>query len=64
MPLGLLTQAALLPSPFKIIENISPYVYQIESPLLMKYYNIFHMLLLEPSTNNTYPGQNTEPLLL
>jgi hypothetical protein len=27
----------------------------------MKCYNIFHILLLEPPTNNAYPGQNMEP---
>jgi hypothetical protein len=30
----------------------------------MKYYNGFHVLLLEPTTNDAYPGQNTEPLPL
>jgi hypothetical protein len=63
IPPGLLTWATLLPGLFKIIKNISPYPYQIELPLLMKYYNIFHILLLEPTTDNTYPRQNTEPPL-
>jgi hypothetical protein len=28
----------------------------------MKCYNVFHVLLLEPTTNNAYPGENMEPL--
>jgi hypothetical protein len=28
----------------------------------MKYDNIFHISLLEPTTNNAYPRQNIEPL--
>jgi hypothetical protein len=27
----------------------------------MKYHNIFYILLLEPTTDDTYPGQNKEP---
>jgi hypothetical protein len=28
----------------------------------MKYYNIFHISLLEPAANDAYPRQNMEPL--
>jgi hypothetical protein len=28
----------------------------------MKYHNVLHVSLLEPTTNDTYPGQNMEPL--
>jgi hypothetical protein len=28
----------------------------------MKYHNVFYILLLEPTTDDAYPGQNTEPL--
>jgi hypothetical protein len=28
----------------------------------MKCYNVFHVSQLEPTANNAYPGQNTEPL--
>jgi hypothetical protein len=27
----------------------------------MKYHNVFHVSLLEPTTNDAYPRQNTEP---
>jgi hypothetical protein len=27
----------------------------------MKCHNVFYVMLLEPATNNAYPGQNTEP---
>jgi hypothetical protein len=27
----------------------------------MKCYNIFHISLLEPATNNAYPGPNMQP---
>jgi hypothetical protein len=30
----------------------------------MKCHNVFHVSLLEPTTDNTYPRQNTEPLPL
>jgi hypothetical protein len=30
----------------------------------MKCYNDFDLVLLEPTTNDAYPGQNTEPLPL
>jgi hypothetical protein len=47
--------------PLKIIEKISPYAYQIELPLSMKCYNVFHISLLEPTADDAYPGQNMEP---
>jgi hypothetical protein len=47
---------------FKIIEKISSYAYQIELPPSMKCHNVFHISLLEPTTNDAYRGQNTEPL--
>jgi hypothetical protein len=48
--------------PFKIIEKISPYAYRIELPPSMKYHNVFYVSLLEPAADDTYPGQNMEPL--
>jgi hypothetical protein len=44
-----------------MIEKISPDAYRIELPATMKYYNVFHIFLLEPAADNAYPGQNTEP---
>jgi hypothetical protein len=46
------------------MERISLYAYRIELPLLMKHYNVFHVFLLEPATDNAYPRQNMEPLPL
>jgi hypothetical protein len=30
----------------------------------MKYHNVFHVSLLEPTTDDAHPGQNMEPLPL
>jgi hypothetical protein len=30
----------------------------------MKYHNVFHVLLLQPTADNAYPRQNIEPLSL
>jgi hypothetical protein len=47
--------------PFKVLETISPYAYRIDLPPSMKCHNVFHASLLEPTANDAYPGQNSEP---
>jgi hypothetical protein len=50
--------------PFKILENISPYSYQIALPPWMKCHNVFKVSLLEPTTDDTpitTATQNTCP---
>jgi hypothetical protein len=46
----------------KIIEKISPDAYRIELPPSIKCHNVFHILLLEPTADDTYHRQNKEPL--
>jgi hypothetical protein len=33
----------------------------MELPPLMKYHNVFHVLLLEPTADDAYHGQNMQP---
>jgi hypothetical protein len=43
--------------PYKVLAKVSPYAYRIELPPTMKCHNVHHVSLLEPATNDPYPGQ-------
>jgi hypothetical protein len=47
--------------PFPISEIISPYAYRLELPQSMKIHNVFHVSLLDPASNDPYPGQVVPP---
>lgn len=47
--------------PFKIVKRIGNNAYQLDLPSTMAIHDVFHVVLLEPTTPSQIPGRKTEP---
>jgi hypothetical protein len=47
--------------PFRIIEVVSPHALRIDLPPEIRVHKVLPTVLLEPATNNPYPGQRVAP---